>query len=394
MFLEVLCRRNPDFVRAAVSLHRQGALAPNTYVLDYPTIEENLGHLRAEAGRLGLRLYPMTKQIGRNPALLELLRRMGMGRVVAVDWMEARRVAAGGGEIGHVGHLVQVPQAEAQPVARLDPEVWTVFSYEKAREVSRAAGRLQRTQDLLLRVWDEGDTFYRGHEGGIRLAELAGTAGRIGALPHVRVAGVTSFPCLLFDARERELRLTANMDTLLRAADLLRANGFEIAQINAPGTTSTAALELLARKGATHAEPGHGMTGTTPAHLFADLPERPAVLYLSEVSHHHGGAAYFYGGGLYVDPVLPGRPVRALAGSDPQAVLEKRFETWLPDPAAIDYYGSLQAGPGEAAVGDTVILAFRPQVFVTRARVAVIRRGEGGEAAVLGTWEAGGREAE
>ena len=30
-----------------------------------------------------------------------------------------------------------------------------------------------------------------------------------------------------------------------------------------------------------------------------DLPELPAALYLTEVSHHYGGRAYCFGGGLY-----------------------------------------------------------------------------------------------
>ena len=44
-------------------------------------------------------------------------------------------------------------------------------------------------------------------------------------------------------------------------------------------------LAVLAGAGATQVEPGHGLTGTTPLHAIADLPERPAVVYLTEVSH-------------------------------------------------------------------------------------------------------------
>ena len=42
---------------------------------------------------------------------------------------------------------------------------------------------------------------------------------------------------------------------------------------------------MLAAAGATQIEPGHGLTGTTPLHAVEDLPETPAVVYLSEVSH-------------------------------------------------------------------------------------------------------------
>ena len=38
------------------------------------------------------------------------------------------------------------------------------------------------------------------------------------------------------------------------------------------------------------------MSGTTPLHAVRDLPERPAVCYVSEVSHLHAGRAYCFGG--------------------------------------------------------------------------------------------------
>ena len=89
-------------------------------------------------------------------------------------------------------------------------------------------------------------------------------------------------------------------------------------EINAPGTTSTEILPMLASAGATQIEPGHGLTGTTPLHVFEDLPEIPAVVYLSEVSHLIGDEAFCFGGGLYIDPVFPGLSAarRGLARAD------------------------------------------------------------------------------
>ena len=169
MFLESLCRRNSKFIQAVVELHQQGKLRPNSYILDYDTIKDNVALISEEATRLGLTIYPMTKQIARNPAVLELLKRMGCGKIVAVDWMGALQIAARGGDVGHVGHLVQVPKTETKAIAGLRPEVWTVFSYEKAEEISNALSKTDYTQNLLIRVWNKGDTFYPGHEGGIQL---------------------------------------------------------------------------------------------------------------------------------------------------------------------------------------------------------------------------------
>jgi len=70
MFLEPLLRRNRAFVDAAVELHRSGSLPANSFVLDLDAVRANTAVLRAEADRLGLELFAMTKQVGRNPAFL------------------------------------------------------------------------------------------------------------------------------------------------------------------------------------------------------------------------------------------------------------------------------------------------------------------------------------
>lgn len=394
MFLEALCRRNPQFILSVVHLHQRGELKPNTYVIDLDTFIKNFKHIKAEADSLNLTIYPMTKQIGRNPVILDLFKQMDCGKVVAVDWMGALQIVASGGEIGHVGHLVQVPKSVTNTIADLNPEVWTVFSYEKASEIDNALTNTNRTQKILIRVWKEGDTFFPGHEGGIPLEQLVENAVRINALPHVRVVGVTSFPCLLYDENKKELDPTQNVDTIVEASEMLKKQGFKIEQVNAPGTTSTVTLKLLAQKGVTHVEPGHGMTGTTPAHAFDDLPEKPAILYLSEVSHSYKGHAYFYGGGLYIDPVFTPYPVKALLGRNADSILRYRFEALLPDPNSIDYYGTIKTESSTVKSGDTVLLGFRAQAFHTRARVSVIKKTESGAPKVIGTWDATGRSIE
>ena len=98
---------------------------------------------------------------------------------------------------------------------------------------------------------------------------------------------------------------------------------------------------MLASVGATQIEPGHGLTGTTPLHVFEDLPETPAVVYLSEVSHLIGDEAFCFGGGLYIDPVFPDYPVRAIVSREPTASAKALKAVEIPGPAAIDYYGMI-----------------------------------------------------
>ena len=121
-----------------------------------------------------------------------------------------------------------------------------------------------------------------------------------------------------------------------------------------PGTTSTAVLERLAEAGATQVEPGHGLTGTTPLHAAGDLPEVPAICYLSEVSHLHGGVPLCFGGGFYVDPVFEPYSPEALVAADPSDLTEAPVAMDFPDPAGIDYYARLHPPAGRrVGEGDT-----------------------------------------
>ena len=154
-------------------------------------------------------------------------------------------------------------------------------------------------------------------------------------------------------------------------------------------------LGALAAAGATQVEPGHGLTGTTPLHAIEDLPERPAVVYLSEVSHLHGHEAFCFGGGLYIDPVFPAYKVSAFVSREPTSSIAALAPVDIPAPSAIDYYGMIDAtGPVKPRVGDSVVFGFRPQAFVTRAYVVGVRGLSTGEAAVETIHDALGRPAD
>lgn len=381
MFLDLLIRRNPGFVEAAMALHQQGEIPANAYVLDLDAVERNSRLFQTEATRYGLTTLAMTKQVGRHSGFCEAVMAGGIDRAVAVDMACAIACDRAGLKVGHLGHLVQVPTREADyAAAMLRPDYWTVFSDDKAREAAAASARAGRVQALLARIQTEGDTFYRGHEGGFEADEVAAVADRLDALDGARFAGITTFPALLFDTETRKVKPTPNLGTLHRAAEALAASGRSDIEVNAPGTTSSAVLAALAEAGATQVEPGNGLHGTTPLHAVEDLPEDPAVLYLSEVSHHHGGKAFCFGGGLYIDPVFPKYQVRALVGGVPTSDRSALREVEIPDYAAIDYYAMIDAtGPRAPETGDTVVFGFRGQAFVTRALVVGVRGVSTGE---------------
>ena len=389
MFLRSLLGRNPRFVEAAIELHQAGEIPANSCVLDLDAIESNTVGLCRQARRLGLTVYAMTKQLGRAPGALAAMTAGGVDGFVAVDMACARPIVRHGHNLGHLGHLVQVPVAETAEAAGHGPDYWTVFSENKATAAAAAAHSLGRSQRMLVRVFADGDEFYPGHEGGVPLDDLPAMIDRIAAMEGAEFAGLTTFPALLFDAATGGARLTPNAGTLARAAEIARRHPAcgERLEINSPGTTSTEVLAMLASSGATQVEPGHGLTGTTPLHAVQELPEHPAVLYLSEVAHIHQSVPLCFGGGLYVDPVFGDYEVRAVVAHDPSEASSEPVPVDMPNPAGIDYYARLQpSGRRTVAEGATVVFGFRVQAFVTRALVAGLAGVSDGRPRVTGVW--------
>jgi predicted amino acid racemase len=370
MFLDAIRRRNPNLIECAIRLHQAGQIPANTYVIDLDSVEANARAMADAARKLGLKVFAMTKQMGRNSSFCRTVKKGGIDKAVVVDMECARACRRADLGIGHLGHLVQVPNAETAAAAAMVPDYWTVFNQERAEEAGRATTKTGRTQALIARIVAPGDRFYRGHEGGFAAEKIVETADLIDRIKGVFFSGITTFPALLFDQDSRKLVPTPNLATLGRARELLAKAGRTSIEINAPGTSSTIALAILANAGATQVEPGHGLTGTTPLHAFEDLPERPAVVYVSEISHYHAGSAYCFGGGLYIDPVFPQYPVKAIVSGEPTSSGEALATVEIPPPGAIDYYGMVDAtGRVKPKVGDTVVFGFRPQIFVTRAYV-------------------------
>ena len=393
MFLKKLIERNPDFIESVINLHQEGKIPANSYVLDLDMMKKNASILATEGKRLGLKVFPMTKQIGRNPKAIEALSKVGLDAYVAVDMAGALQIFKQGFHIGHLGHLVQTPKGEIDSAVSMDPYYWTVFSKEKAIEISKAAEKQGRQQALMVRIFNEDDIFYMGHEGGFPSESILETADMLDSLPSVYFAGITTFPALLYNVDNQKVEPTHNLKTLEIALQKLCAGGRTSIEVNAPGTTSFSVMELLASFGATQVEPGHGLTGTTPPHALQDLAEMPAILYVTEISHVHLGRPYCFGGGLYIDPVFPDYDVKALIGSGAEQAFKQKISVTLPPANAIDYYGIVKEdGSKKVNIGDTVIFGFRPQAFVTRAYMTAVSGISIGQPIVEGVYTSDGRK--
>ena len=383
MFLDATLRRNEKLVEMAVDFHQAGLLEPDTYVIDFDQIKRNAQRMLDEANAQNIELYFMTKQIGRNPMIAQMLMDLGYAGAVVVDFREAQTMMKANIKIGNIGHLVQTPKSMLPKVISYGVEVFTVFSMEKLKEINDAAKTLNVKQDVILKVAGPNDMFYSGQFSGVELSDLDGFIEEAKTLDHIAIVGATAFPCYLFDVEQNELKEMENYHSVLKGIEVMKKHGLEIKQINVPSTTSKLTLELMKEGPGTHGEPGHGLSGTTPAHAHFDLEELPSVLYLSEISHNFRGSAYCYGGGHYRRSKLKGA---LIVDSNNQ---RKRVAVIPPDDDSIDYYFEI---PEVCTVSATVIMAFRFQIFVTRSKVALITGIQEGNPEILGMFDSQGRK--
>lgn len=393
MFLSNLIRQNPEFGSAVIDLHQAGELPPDCYVIDLDTMAENARSITTESHRLGMSVVAMTKQFGRNPDALRTLVENGVDSFVAVDTTDARALYRANQRIGHVGHLVQIPRHTAREISAMRPDYWTVFSREKALEAGAAARDLGREQKLLARVYGPGDVVVETHAGGFDAEDILNVADQLDSIDGGSFAGITSYPALTFDRTQQIVRANPNLATLERVANTLRDAGRADIELNAPGETSTAVLSMLADAGATQVEPGHGFTATGAYHAFADLPERPAMVYLSEVSHRYQNTTFCYGGGLYLCIGSVDYTPTAIVGRDFKEAVSQRVTAELSqNHQVIDFYGRLgEPAQSQLEEGDSVLFCFRAQAFYTRSSIAAVSGVHTGTPRVEGIYTAGGR---
>lgn len=390
MFLDMTLKRNPKLIKYAIEFHRRAKIRPNSYVLDVDTIKSNVEKLVSNAKKHGIKLYMMTKQIGRNPEIASIIVKAGIERAVAVDPWEALTLARAGIKLGNVGHLVQIPFGMIKEILTYEPEVITVFTLEKAREISKIALELGKKQDILLKVVGAKDMVYEGQVGGFKEEELIEKAKKIKELQGVNIVGVTAFPCFLYNKQTGKIEKTENADTVIRCAEKLKNElNIEIKQLNTPSANTIAILPLMEELGATHGEPGHAITGTTPLHGYKEqLEEVPSMVYVSEISHCFEDKAYVYGGGYYRRSHVQ----KAMVGRDFESMKNNILKVQDISPEAIDYYGTLIVDDKKAMVGDTVIYSFRTQIFVTRSEVVLVKGIQDDKPKILGIYDNMGRK--
>lgn len=373
MYLQNLLDQKSQLLEACITFHQEGLIPANTWVIDLDTIVNNARALAAEAKRLGLTTYLMSKQHNRNPYINHLALANGLDKIVAVDATGALMCNRYNLPLGHVGHLNQIPRHLVPAMVAMKPDVFTIYNIEHARWINEAAKELNIVQDLLIRVYADGDVFFDGQEGGFAEQEIPHIVSELTALSNVSLVGVTAFPCLRYnETTEQRVEVTPNIHTVTRAVEQLRELGVEIKQINTPGNTSCSVMSLLKEYGATHVEPGNALLGTTPNHAFhCDEAEQTAFAYVTEVSHHYDGRAYAYGGGVYHTSYSD--RIDGLVGSAWEDAKENGVEYIHDVVQDIDYHMQLKPKQGQRCeVGDTVLFGYRTQMHMTRSYILPI----------------------
>jgi len=378
MFLQTLIRRNPKLIRTAYKLHKDCRILPDSYIVDVDMLLQNARRISDEAHKCGVRLYYMTKQIGRNPYIARKIEALGYDGCVAVDFKEAETMMKYGVKLGHVGHLVQIPKAAINDIVNYAPETVTVYSAEKAKEISDASLEAHRVQHIMLRIIGENSNIYPGQEAGIAVNELEELIKKLQTYKGVRLSGLTSFPCFLYDERTQSVERTKNVEALTDAKAYIESHfGIPIAQMNMPSVTSVKTLPLIKESGGTHGEPGHALTGTTPFNVHDESAEIPAYVYVSEISHTFKNKSYFYGGGFYPR----GHFEHALIEGGDETLALQNVSAF---PAGnIDYY--LET-PSRQCVGGTVLGCFRTQMFVTRSDIVLVEGIQSDAPSIIGVY--------
>ncbi|MEM1483598.1 alanine racemase [Oscillospiraceae bacterium PP1C4] len=380
--MNALKHRNEPLLRLAFQWHSQGKILPDTYLLDLDSIADNAWTIKQEADRVGLELFFMAKQLGRNPAVCKKLMELGYTGAVVVDFREAQVMMQHHIPIAHAGHLVQIPKAMLAELLAYSVGLMTVFSIEKAKEINTICEKQGTVQPIAVKFYGEKDFIYPGQEAGFPLEELPQVLAQLQPLRHIKLTTLTSFPCFLYNEQKKAVMPVPNLETMQTAKKMAEGMLGYTLQLNVPSCTQTELMTQIVSQGGQSAEPGSALIGMIPNNYTGESKEIPSLVYLTEVSHNFKDRGYCFGGGAYRRGIIE------------HALVGKTYETACtvavcqPSAEHIDYHFALAQ---HAQIGDAVAMCFRTQIFVTRSQVAVISGLRSGKPVLEGIYSAQGK---
>ena len=364
MFLKKLIENNPSLVEFSLKKTNEGEILPDSYVIDFDTLINNAKEIKKEADKYNIKLFFMLKQIGRNPLIAKELMNIGYDGVVCVDYKEALLMIEHGVKIGNVGHLEQIPNCALEKIILSKPELITVYTIDKIKQINEVANKLGLVQGIMIRLTDDDSLLYPGQIAGFSSSELKGLINEVSKLDNVQIKGLTVFPALLFNGDTKRIEATSNVNAINRGKEICEEMGLDDLTINLPSCTCVNSMKLIHELGGNNGEPGHGLSGTTPLHAISNQIEKVAYCYVSEISHNYKNNSYCFGGGSY----RRGHLENVLVGESLANVLMTKVT--LPDSESIDYHFEIK---GNHEVGRPCLMSFRTQIFTTRSNVVIVK---------------------
>lgn len=364
MFLKKLIENNPSLVDFSLKKTNEGEILPDSYVIDFDTLLNNAKEIKKEADKYNIKLFFMLKQIGRNPLIAKELMNIGYDGVVCVDYKEALLMIEHGVKIGNVGHLEQIPNCALEKIISSKPELITVYTIDKIKQINEVANKLGLVQGIMIRLTDDDSLLYPGQIAGFSSSELKGLINEVSKLDNVQIKGLTVFPALLFNGDTKRIEATSNVNAINRGKEICEEMGLDGLTINLPSCTCVNSMKLIHELGGNNGEPGHGLSGTTPLHAISNQIEKVAYCYVSEISHNYKNNSYCFGGGSY----RRGHLENVLVGESLANALMTKVT--LPDSESIDYHFEIK---GNHEVGRPCLMSFRTQIFTTRSNVVIVK---------------------
>lgn len=378
MFLNNTIKVNKNLIDCALEFHKLGLINPDSYIIDLDSLISNAKNIFNEANKHNIDLFFMLKQVGRNPYIAKKLIEVGYKGAVVVDYKEALVMIDNNVQIANVGHLVQIPKNLLKKIIMAKPLYITVYSIEILNEINSICIELDIVQKIILKVIDlKNDIIYEGQYGGFVYEKLNEIVEFSRLNKNVNICGLTSFPCVLYDESVNEFKETKNVNTIYKAKKYLTEHGIIISELNMPSATCVESMGLLSKLGATQAEPGHGLSASTPYHAKNITIEKLCMIYLSEISHSLSNKSYCYAGGYY------------RRGFMKEALIESKiYNVSSPNVNSIDYYFEIE---GVFKYSTPVIMNFRTQIFVTRSNVVLIKGISENKPQLVGEYDAQGK---
>jgi predicted amino acid racemase len=376
VLLDAALERNPGLLEAAIELHQRGDIPAGTHVIDLDALADNARAIVEASRRHAVRVLAVTKQSGHHPHAAAVVLEQGVEAITAVEAVQAHRLHRYGFPLGVVGHTSQLPRHQVEAIVCMRPRAVTVYSVEAARAVSAAAARLGVVQPLYVCVANPDDAGLNDELfGGWSERKCVDGVRRIAALPAVQVAGLAQHVTIDYGANAdpRQARPTEAFFTTVRARETLeRELGLSGLALNCAGNCNAVTVDVLARYGATEIEPGLALIGCARFHALGEMPERPAQVFVSEITHHWRDHAYGVGGGFSFVWGLPGStsPIAGLAGRDLTAARKCRLpfagQPWY------EMHGRFHDPDVRAQVGDTLLFVHHAQANMERGYVAAV----------------------